>query len=208
MPVRQTRIHELGWSFNLGTEVPGCNKTERPFGTSSIRFAVREAIMLDASVPIADRIFRGSWLQLLVISRSAAASFVPDKNCVIVSVTDPGRDNVVYSACESVKGILRVQFHDIGQLPDMPGIDPRIFMPDDCVPFSGVEASAILDFITNNLADIEMVVCQCEAGISRSAAIAAALSRIYNGDDSYFFENYMPNIDVYNSMIDVSRRGV
>jgi hypothetical protein len=45
-----------------------------------------------------------------------------------------------------------------------------------------------------------MLICHCEAGVSRSAAIAAAGSKYFNGDDSFFFEHYYPNEYVYNMM--------
>lgn len=55
----------------------------------------------------------------------------------------------------------------------------------------------------------EVVICQCEAGQSRSVGLAAALSKFFNGDDSEFFSgsgmyaptSRTPNMHVYNVML-------
>jgi hypothetical protein len=47
----------------------------------------------------------------------------------------------------------------------------------------------------------EEVYVNCVAGISRSAAVAAAISKYYKGDDEYFFDTYVPNMFVYSSLI-------
>jgi predicted protein tyrosine phosphatase len=47
----------------------------------------------------------------------------------------------------------------------------------------------------------EEVYVNCAAGISRSAAVAAAISKYYKGEDQYFFDTYVPNMFVYSSII-------
>jgi predicted protein tyrosine phosphatase len=44
------------------------------------------------------------------------------------------------------------------------------------------------DFINKYLDKVELIVCQCDAGISRSSAMAAALSKYITNDDKYFFK--------------------
>lgn len=46
-----------------------------------------------------------------------------------------------------------------------------------------------------------LLVVQCLAGLSRSAGIAAAVSKILTGDDSYSFNVYLPNMLVYKVML-------
>ena len=50
---------------------------------------------------------------------------------------------------------------------------------------------------------IETVIVHCAGGISRSAGIAAALSKIYNNDDMRVFKSnlYVPNTHVYNLVL-------
>ncbi len=48
----------------------------------------------------------------------------------------------------------------------------------------------------------------CDAGMSRSPAVAAALGRVLNGDDSSFFAGrYRPNMRVYRMMLDAAPTG-
>jgi predicted protein tyrosine phosphatase len=53
----------------------------------------------------------------------------------------------------------------------------------------------------------KIVICQCEAGISRSAGVAAALSKYFNNDDSEYFGDYVycmydPNRRVYRMVLE------
>ena len=55
---------------------------------------------------------------------------------------------------------------------------------------------------------INLCICQCDTGISRSAGTTAALSYIVNQDDAWVFEDrrYMPNRLVYRTLLDVYYR--
>jgi len=67
--------------------------------------------------------------------------------------------------------------------------------------FTEKHADKIQKFVKKNLHMANAVICHCEAGISRSAAVAAALSKYYNGNDSFFFEQYIPNGLVYSTLL-------
>lgn len=65
-------------------------------------------------------------------------------------------------------------------------------------------ARVIKDFIAGfSDRDDLAVIVHCDAGVSRSAGVAAALSKYYNGDDSYFFDSgiYRPNMLCYRTML-------
>ena len=51
---------------------------------------------------------------------------------------------------------------------------------------------------------IENIIVHCEAGVSRSAGMAAALMKFYNDDDSLIFDNpiYCPNMTVYRTVLE------
>ncbi|MCU0238266.1 MAG: hypothetical protein MUC29_02410 [Pyrinomonadaceae bacterium] len=51
---------------------------------------------------------------------------------------------------------------------------------------------------------VELIVCQCEQGMSRSAGIAAALSKILQDEDEYFLKNYWSNRWVYDLLIETA----
>ena len=49
---------------------------------------------------------------------------------------------------------------------------------------------------------VEVLLIHCEAGMSRSPGVAAALSRIYYGDDGPWGEYDFPNSLVYQRLVD------
>ena len=53
--------------------------------------------------------------------------------------------------------------------------------------------------------DIETIIVNCEAGISRSAGVAAALANIINEDDSRYFKEYLPNMLVYRKILEAAQ---
>ena len=46
------------------------------------------------------------------------------------------------------------------------------------------------------------VVLHCDAGMSRSPGLAAALSKVLVGDDTEFFKRYRPNMRVYRTLLE------
>ena len=50
--------------------------------------------------------------------------------------------------------------------------------------------------------EVDVFLIHCEAGLSRSLAVAAALSRIYYNDDGPWFELEFPNRLVYRLLIE------
>ena len=68
--------------------------------------------------------------------------------------------------------------------------------------FSKKDAYKIFEFLKLNKS-IKNIVIHCDAGISRSPGVAAALAKIFNKDDSLYFKTYLPNRLVYKTMLDV-----
>jgi protein-tyrosine phosphatase len=52
-----------------------------------------------------------------------------------------------------------------------------------------------------------VVICHCIAGMSRSAGMAAAISKFYLGDDAKFFKAKTPNMLVYRLMLKALTEG-
>lgn len=64
-------------------------------------------------------------------------------------------------------------------------------------------AKEVYDFCKKYENDVEYILVQCDAGVSRSAGMAAALSKYYNGDDTPFFRSlgYIPNMEIYSTIL-------
>lgn len=71
--------------------------------------------------------------------------------------------------------------------------------------FNASLAMAILDFVAEWWDRVEVLLIHCELGLSRSPAVAAALSRIYYGDDGPWFESDFPNSLVYEVLLETQR---
>lgn len=93
-------------------------------------------------------------------------------------------------------GLLRLQFADLEE----PHSGEKLFDEGD--------AQSILDFVGEVWSQIEILMVHCRAGLRRSPAVAGALSRIYFGHDSAWFQQgvYEPNMLVYDTLLNVARQ--
>lgn len=126
-----------------------------------------------------------------------------DKKHVVISIESPHYDDdVKLPENKNRLDILRLKFHDFTNT-DREYIESlkKSALAKRIVFFSMEDADKIVSFIKKYANDIEMIIIHCEAGISRSAGVAAALSKCINGDDEIFFKRYLPNSLVYSSII-------
>jgi predicted protein tyrosine phosphatase len=137
-------------------------------------------------------------IQLLVLSREEARSVAPQVPYIVISITDPEKEDAVIADSYLRLAIFRLKFHDIL------GTD-SVLLADSSSTYERAmtqkEAQAALNFVREHLEKVKLIVCHCEAGISRSAAVAAALSRMLNSQDQFFFDNYWPNRWVYELLL-------
>ncbi len=129
-------------------------------------------------------------MKFLVMNRDQMKDYKCEDNHIIISIKDPGSSDIEIVKRKNRADLLRLSFHDL----DRPYFNYKVF--------SKREARYILDFINYNLKHIDVIICQCEAGISRSAGVAGALSKIINGDDTAIFRDYLPNSLVYRTIIE------
>ena len=110
----------------------------------------------------------------------------------VISIIEPEEAKVDFSkAIIPEHRILRLQFDDI----DRPVGTHTLFTIKD--------AKKVLEFIQKHIGSVDFFLVHCHAGISRSAGVAAALSKIYNKDDSHIFTcgKYLPNMFVYKTIL-------
>lgn len=110
----------------------------------------------------------------------------------IISITQPNEPDVNFSsAMISGDKILRLQFNDV----DRQGETYKVFTVND--------AKNILKFVDKYIRSVDFFIVHCHAGVSRSAGVAAALSKIYNNTDKYIFncKKYNPNMKVYTTIL-------
>ena len=107
-----------------------------------------------------------------------AGLFRCDRPWAAISITTEG-DFPVLSE-NNRQGLLQLAFADTAD-------------PDRSDSFTASHAAELLDFVAQIGDQIEVLLIHCEAGMSRSPGVAAALSRIYYGDDGPWGEYDFPN---------------
>jgi predicted protein tyrosine phosphatase len=122
-----------------------------------------------------------------VRSARNAEFFRSDRPWTAISITS-GREHPVLSEANRV-GLLRLVFDDITQLDTLHSFTPAL-------------AAEILDFVASVWDQVDVFLIHCDVGLSRSPAVAAALSRIYYGDDGQWFEMDFPNRLVYDVLVE------
>lgn len=145
---------------------------------------------------------------LFVESRSRAHRFCHakhDRSSVIVSISSPlcDYDQKIFRSEENgVKDILRLEFCDADQH------DVENHYCEEDLLMTDEDADRVVAFVEKNVQPGTDIIVHCDAGISRSAAVAAAIARHYTGDDSCVFDSglYRPNMWCYRKMMNAYAR--
>jgi len=144
-------------------------------------------------------------MELMVLSRREIQDFHTNKKHVVISVMDPedseGQANIPKSGKRL--GRLELAFHDWNNKQRDLIEKSKSFEAKSFVFFDKEMAGQIVEFVRKAKTGgrLELIVCQCDAGISRSAGIAAALAKCINGDDRRFFKEFIPNMLVYSLIV-------
>lgn len=137
-------------------------------------------------------------MDFFVYSRGAIEALPPhDVGHVIVSITTTADDQAKLRLGPSCQGVLRLSFIDADEHRDD---QPNVL-------FGPKHARAILDFVTRHRDTIERIVVHCDAGLSRSPAVAAALAVCLGQSDREFFQRYRPNMLVYRALLNEHHAG-
>lgn len=130
-------------------------------------------------------------IEILVMSRTEAqrTSKILMSPTAIISITDPEQKpaNIFHNA--NIVGLLRLQFHD------------EEVNQNGFVAMNANDARDVAYFYNSVKKKASFLIVHCEAGISRSAGVAAAIAKYQDGDDSFFFRNYIPNMNCYNKTL-------
>lgn len=124
------------------------------------------------------------------ITRAFAKENRPEK-MAIISITDPDSKPANITRSPGFSGIIRMRFDDIEQDDFWHGKFLNAMRP--------WQAKEIADFVNKVEDKIDFLFVHCEAGVSRSAGVAAAISLVKFGTDKEFFNSgkYSPNMNCY-----------
>lgn len=130
-----------------------------------------------------------------VLTRGYAEQFKSDVPWAAISITtEPPWPDL---SEENRVGLLQLEFLDAEFVRPTHkwGAGFHIFDEDDAIQ--------LLDFVKEMWPQVECFMVHCAAGISRSPAVAAAIEKIYYGDDQYWFNTRTPNMLVYSKILNV-----
>lgn len=128
----------------------------------------------------------------LILSREGAEQYKFDAPHICISVRDPGSEKANLSPNLIRLDALYLEFHDLDEA--LPGMDSSLIFNDN-------HARDILGMYRRYVDKVDGFIINCEAGISRSAGIGAALAKITGYDDSLFFKKFCPNRRVYRMLL-------
>lgn len=148
--------------------------------------------------PVYREVIHGNHINLQVLSRGLIANTVPKVPYVVISINSPGTTAPDINRNPNRKAVLRLTFNDIESGPQYQTISKK-------------DARDIANFVMNWYSRVDLIVVHCDAGLSRSAGVAAAIAKTLNTDkyssnsltsDSEFFNHYTPNMLVYRTTME------
>lgn len=127
-------------------------------------------------------------MKIQVSNRYLAENFTSSIPWAVISIADSESEYAKLSDDNRI-GLLQVAFCDIDNL-----ISGYKRMNQE-------DAVKILTFMDEVWDKADLLLIHCEAGVSRSAAVGAAISRIKLGHDGGYFNTHHPNRWVYSRLL-------
>lgn len=135
-----------------------------------------------------------------VFSRKEIEKFLTDMPHIVISARDPESKEVKLPDNPNRIAELHLEFDDCDGFSLLPTLERF-------KPFSSEDAKSILKLVNLTYPYVNMILVNCEAGISRSAGIAAALSILLGRGDQIYFNikgPYYPNKFVYKTLLTIA----
>ena len=135
-------------------------------------------------------------IDIRILNRKEAKKFScesHDFKTAIISITDTDKADVIFEKNEvnGIRAVLRLKFDDV----------ERDYKNEHCI--TKEDAESIVKFVNKNKNKVDKFIVHCEAGVSRSAGVGAAIMKALNGDDWDVFKNPLkcPNMKCYRMVL-------
>ena len=127
--------------------------------------------------------------QVMSRQRAKKYSYEVKHKCAFISITDVFSEENRFDNNSNIVGVFKVQFDDVER------------GENNCI--TEKQGKDILKFVMNIKDKVDEVIVHCEAGVSRSAGVCAALMKIINGNDFEIFDNprFCPNMTCYRTIL-------
>jgi predicted protein tyrosine phosphatase len=124
-----------------------------------------------------------------VLGRASAMTTLPTVPYIHISITDLDALEVTLPENANRIAVLRMTFHDTDTAS---------------IGITEAQAGEMVAFVKAHEPQVGLIVCNCEAGLSRSAGVAGALAKWLTGDDTPFFKHFVPNRLVYRRVLEAA----
>jgi predicted protein tyrosine phosphatase len=175
---------------------PPSRRPVQPANSTALQVAPLLTAMTTHPLKMHREIIPGPVMDFLVLGRAEALRIAPEVPHIFISITTPDAPDARLADSANRMEVLRLQFHDVDRAPE-----PPVLSMDEVTLFSDEHAREIVHFVQTHREAVRLIVCQCDAGMSRSAGVAAALSRWLQDEDAPFFRYYLPNRLVYDAVL-------
>lgn len=141
-------------------------------------------------------------MQIKVTNRGTAEVIKFDIPYIVISIYSTGSEPANIPYYSNCIDILPIQFDDLAEDFSFTDKEGNV---NSLKAITEKQANQIWQFVEAwKSDDIDLILVHCDAGTCRSPAVAAAISRIYTGEDREWFQKpYLPNMKVYNTMLKV-----
>lgn len=134
-------------------------------------------------------------LPIVALPEVVAVNFRPfTPNAVMIRIADVGRDFMPLRDKSRYLDILPIHFNDINEGDDYWGLSDK--EQAKMILFSKKHVSEIYDFVDKNRG-AEQIVIHCNAGVSRSSAVALGIANYLDDEETYLklkqIKRYLPN---------------
>lgn len=129
-----------------------------------------------------------------VFSRQMVGKYNTNEKHIVISIANPRAPKAKLPALDSRIDALFLQFADSDNV-SYDVLEGNLFNKS--------LAEVTWKFIDKYKDQVDLIIVNCEAGINRSSGMAAAISKIINGNDEDFFKYFIPNRLVYRKMMEI-----
>lgn len=134
-------------------------------------------------------------MQLLVTDRDSVGGLIVRVPYAVISIRSAGRRRARVPRPGHCLAVLYLCFDDAEPVAGLQPKSPVQLM-------SPGQAAQIWAFVDKHRGQTGAILVHCEAGMSRSPAVAAAICRAMGQDDRTYFQTYQPNLHVYRTLLE------
>jgi predicted protein tyrosine phosphatase len=118
-----------------------------------------------------------------------------DSLWALISISNPGLGPIQIPRFSPFRDVLHISFHDVEPVAG-------VVLPSHLQAMTQAQAEQIWTFVRGHRKHVQGFLANCQSGMSRSPAVAAALAAYFNEDEKQFWKRYTPNRHVYHLLIE------